>query len=130
MKFKLAEKETKQENVYEDPQAIGTEQYHRMNAFIKNFVATDGVAEMCKKLQCFWVMDIIVASLRKIKGKDEFFVVKVTRNGKGGADFSIEDDNGKTYAAQHIGYTDLKYDLKFYLSDDGELWVALLPSEY
>lgn len=130
MKFiKLTEKEIKQDNVYEDPQSSGTESYHRVSAFFKNFVATDGVAEMCHKLQCFWVMDIVSSYLPTLKGKDDFFTIKITRKDKG-CTFTADNGNGKIYVTQDIPYTDLTYDLKLFLSYDGELWVIMLPSEY
>lgn len=133
MKFKLTEKEIKQDNIYEDPQASGTEEYHRVSAIFKNFLATDGVAEMCKKLKCYWVMDVVASYLPEIKGKDDFFTVKVTRKEKG-ATFTIDNGSGKIYVTQDIPYTDLSYDLKMFLSieyrDDGIFWFILLPSEY
>jgi len=130
MKFNLSEakKKLEQENVYEDPQAIGTEGYHQIS-FIKSLVATDGVANMCTKLACFWVTDIIASYLPQLKGKDGFFTIKVTRTDKG-ATFTADDGNGKIYITQEIDYTDLTYDLKMFLVDSGEYWVVMLPSEY
>lgn len=127
MKFKLTEKE--QVNVYEDPQASGTEEWHRASPLIKNFVATDGIMEMCIKLKCFWVLDVVSSYLHTLKDKDDFFTVKVTREKNGGCQFVVRGD-GKIYATQDIPYTDLKYDLNLFLSYDGEHWIILLPSEY
>jgi hypothetical protein len=130
MKFTLTEKEIKQDNVYEDPQSSGTESYHRVSALFRTFVATDGVAEMCQKLKCFWVMDVVASYLPRLRNRDSFFTVKVTRDEKGGCQFTIDNGSGKIYVTQDIPYTDLTYDLKLFLSYDGELWVIMLPSEY
>lgn len=131
MKFTLAEKEIKQENVYEDPQSSGTEGYHRVSPFFRNFVATDGVAEMCQKLKCFWVMDVVASYLPRLKGKDTFFTIKITRDQEGkGCKFTADNGSGKIYVTQDIPYTDLTHDLKLFLAFDGEMWVIMLPSEY
>lgn len=113
---------------YEDPQAIGTTQYHRVSLGTL-MVVTDGILEMFNKLQCFWVGDIIASYIPKLKKLDCFFSVKVFVNDSK-AHIQFTDGNEKPIIAQEIPYTDLKENLHMFLENGGSHFVLLLPSEH
>lgn len=114
----------------EDPNADGTECYHRLFAFSKNFVATDGVANMCENLKCYWINDVIGSYLVTKRFSGSFYVAAFVINEDSTCDFILHDGNYNIKIHQHIPYTDLKENLKLFFCYDGTYWVLMLPSEY
>jgi hypothetical protein len=117
---------------YENPECIGTQSYHR-TTFIHSFVSTDGVIEMFKTLQCFWIGDVVASWLSDLKaaaGDGTFFVVKVIRSEGQGAHFTIDDGDGQVLISQSIEYTDLTQNVRLFLEYSDETWIMMLPSEY
>jgi hypothetical protein len=113
---------------YEDPQAIGTTQYHRTTLGAP-MVVTDGILEMFNKLRCFWVGDIVASHIPKLKKLDSFFAIKVfVKDCEGHVQFT--DGNDNPLIAQRIPYTDLKENLYMFLEDGGDNFVLMLPSEH
>jgi hypothetical protein len=117
---------------YENPECIGTQSYHR-TTFIHSFVSTDGVIEMFKTLQCFWIGDVVASRLPDLKvaaGDGTFFVVKVIRDDGQCAKFTIDDGDGRILISQKIEYTDLTQNVRMFLEYSDETWIMMLPSEY
>lgn len=114
----------------------GTERYHRFSPLFRNVLLTDGVKFLAESAGAYWLMDMIGSHLPSVP-KDESFVVasldKYGTDSGHAANFVLADDYpaGRTYAEQHIEYTDFPLEiLKLYVSFDGEYWAILLPSEY
>ena len=121
---------------YQDPQACGTNAYHKIGMF-GNIVGTDGVVEAFKKLNCFWIGDIIMSIIPKLrKHESTFFAVNVVRDKDSdidtdstGAMFYLHDGNYNIVYEQKIPYTDIEQSLHLYVSME-EMVIVLLPSEY
>ena len=116
----------KKTKFYQDPNAIGTEDYHRLG-FSKHILATDGVKEMCSQLKCYWLFDIIVSYGKKLGEMNSIYLF---RNDKGGATFYLTDGNEKILVTQEIEYTDITSDVHLFTQFDGSFHVVMLPSEY
>jgi len=116
---------------YEDPQAIGTENYYR-TSFIGNCIHTDGVEIMFQNLSCYWLGDIVVSYLPFLsKSNGCFFSVKVILKENSQAVFSIDDGNGNLLVTQEIPFTDLNENIHlFFQLDNSNHFVLMLPSEY
>lgn len=116
---------------YEDPQAIGTENYYR-TSFIGNCLHTDGVEIMFQKLSCYWLGDVVVSYLPFLtKSNEYFFSVKVVLKENSQAIFSIDDGNGNLLVTQAIPFTDLKENVHlFFQLNSAKNFVMMLPSEY
>lgn len=121
---------------YEDPQAIGSCEFHRFSPFARDLIATDGVVVMCETLRCFWFLDIIASYYGRLKRSADdstMWIAVFIRNDDGGGMFRIVDDipAHKHLVRQKVEYTDIRQDVKVYLCAN-ELggWTILLPSEY
>ena len=113
----------------------GTEAYHKVT--LGNIKATDGIAYLCQKAGCFWLMDIIasVQHLPKIQEHLSFIVWRIIKNEDNGAIVSAywDCEEDKSYSdtkllyRQEIKYTDFPLkEFEFYQIED----VVLLKSEY
>lgn len=112
----------------------GTESYHRVT-LTSRLLATDGAVYVFKELKCFWLSDTIASYLERLerfsKEFDEwFFVVKFHLSGNKSGIVEIEDGNCNSILKQKIPFTDLTKNLKFYLTNEGDKFICLLPSEY
>jgi hypothetical protein len=114
----------------------GTESYHRVTLSL-GFVllATDGAVYVFEELKCLWLADVIGSYLERLERfskefEEWFFVVKfhVSENETGIVE--IEDGNCNSILKQKIPFTDLTKNLKFYLTNEGDKFICLLPSEY
>ena len=126
------EKPIKNTEFYSDPHAIGTVHKYKSNGFAKDIVHTDGVKVMVEKLQCHWLLDIIVSYRREmIKSGETFITAKVIKNATGnGAKFTMDDGNGRVFITQRIPFTDITENVKLFVVYDGTYWTIMLPSEY
>jgi len=117
--------------VYKDITAFGgTSEYHRMPLY-NGFVYTDGVDEMAKKLNAYWVFDVIATNIIDLKVRQDFILVKVeTDLEDNSANLILDDGNGNVLRTQGIPFTDLKYSLKLYAVRGRDRYVILLPEEY
>ena len=115
---------------YTDPESIGTTQYHYLTLLAKmtKLVATDGVYIMCKRLECHWVLDLLAAL--KPGFWDTFYVAYVVKNDDGGFYLVLDDGNENIMYCKRYPFTDIKENLKLYLSLGEDMWVLMLPSEY
>lgn len=116
----------KEAKFYQDPNAIGTEGYHRLG-FSKEIIGTDGVKIMCSRLGCYWLFDVIVSHGKKLGETNSVYLF---RNDKNGATFYITDGNEKVLVTQEIDYTDITEDVQLFVQFDGIFHVVMLPSEY
>lgn len=112
---------------YTDPQAYGTIEYHRLT-HVHGLIGTDGVAELCKIKECFWVNDVIGSTIQNFS--DSFGVALFIVNEDNSCDFLIHDGNYNLFIHKHIPFTDLKSNIKLFLCKDSNGWVLMLPSEY
>jgi hypothetical protein len=114
----------------------GTSAYHRMFAFCRAFVVTDGVKYFVEQAEAHWLIDVVGSHIPKIaKTRDYFFTVELNVNKKRENDgiFAIfhEISGKKTRTAtQNIPYVDLPSgEYKFFLFREKELFIMICPSE-
>jgi hypothetical protein len=112
--------------------AIGTEGYTR-HPLNRNLVSTDGVDQLAKDADCFWLIDAI-ASYRRIE-EFQFWKLLVDLENQS-AVLTMQEDNDKPeLVRQEIEYTSFPLDsVEFYVelgSIDGEnpIFVLMLPTE-
>jgi hypothetical protein len=104
----------------------GTSQYWKHPLSTK-FVYTDGVRELAKLGEAFWLIDVITShQINPILKSVYLQVWKLEKDSEGGCKVSCYDDT-EYVLHQDIPYTDFPYDY-------GEIWVIdnvlLLPNEY
>lgn len=125
-------------------QFIGTETWHR-HPFNRRLLHTDGVQYFADKAEAHWFIDLIALGANGRRGpvpsavpnKDTFAVVLLTsKNGSGSVEVRSDyDEHDKTVGEKlyktNIEFTDCPAGVwKFFLQDDGEHTVLMLPSEY
>jgi hypothetical protein len=105
--------------------------YYRFNNFARNYVATGNLMNFCETNSCMWILDCVISYAPQLQDKDYLQIVTVTRVPNSlKAVFKIEDEINGLLVEQHISYTDLEEDVKFWIVQQGDQWVCLLPSEY
>ena len=108
-------------------QFCGTEQYHKLT--LGSLKGTDGVAYLCERVSCYWLIDIIasVQPMLKRKGGDEFQVWTLKVNLKDHtAVVRCSDGNENELYVQEIGYTDFPLEeIVLFCTND----VVMLPGE-
>lgn len=122
---------------YQDPYAIGSVEFFRLNPLMDWAIATEGVVGMCNKLSCFWLFDAFMSHIPGIRKRHPeaftmgFLVGKLILNETGnGARLTIDDGNGNVLAVQPIPYTDIPENVQLFIQNNGQGWTAMLPSEY
>lgn len=118
-------------------QFTGTEMYHKHSIGGQYVLLTDGAAYLAEHARCYWLMDIIVSVLDKLR-EDWFADVTLTvdvvvRTAR----VEITDGSGEGAAIyeQAIEYTDFPLEsIQLYVCDTewdgGVKKVVMLPSEY
>lgn len=108
----------------------GTERYHRVNQFVRRFLATDGVQE-CAETGCYWLTDIFATELPKLLQVGELGVITVlVKDSKANMRMETDDDKPAVWT-KHVSYTNMpEGSWVFYISNDGEHTICLLPTEY
>ena len=114
---------------YTDPQADCTTNYYYISGLAKlaRLVVTDGIKIMCERLNCYWVVDHLVSLIPFLTGA--FYVVYVVKNSDDSFYFILDDGNENIKHCKRHPYTNIKENLKLFLSAD-EQWVLYLPSEH
>lgn len=122
----------------------GTETYRR-HPLNPRVLHTDGVEHFAYAAGAYWFIDAIALGIygrpgpvpQAIPNKDSFGVVLLrSAGGKGSievrSDYDEDDDScGDRLWYEHLEFTDCPEGTwRFYLIDDGEHAVLLLPSEY
>jgi len=114
---------------YTPPGFYGTAEYHRPT-LAKRFIATDGVMFVFEEQKCYWLSDVMASYMKKYDAHESwFFTVDVVVKGST-CDVVITDGNYNVVVKQHIGFTDLEKNLRFFIAQQDDLWVCMLPSEY
>jgi len=114
---------------------IGTEHWFR-HSINKKMLYTDGVkffAENAGDSGGYWFLDkVAIEILPLVVSKKQYFVVlTIEVKEDNTANISVTDGNDHWIASYDIVYTDMQAGVwKFYLQDDIEHAVLLLPSEY
>lgn len=129
---------------HELTQFTGTEKWHR-HPLNPRVLHTDGVEHFAYKARAYWFIDAIALGIygqpgpvpQAIPKKDSFGVVLLkSAGGKGSievrSDYDENDEScGKRLWFEALEFTDAPEGTwKFYLIDDGEHTVLLLPGEY
>lgn len=116
---------------YTPPGFIGTAEYHQVT-LSKRFIATDGAAFVFEEQKCYWLSDVLASYMKRYDTYDSYFYVVdvVVDLKKNSCDVVITDGNRHVIANQHIGFTDLQKNLRFYIAQQDTYWVCMLPSEY
>lgn len=119
----------------------GTMQYHYLS-FMRNIKATDGMAYLCEKAKCYWVIDIVasVQDVPLVIKHQKFLVWRIIKSKTGGgcyveAYWDCEEDGtysvSKLAWTQKLGSTDFPFDQ---LGDEFEFYqigdVVLLTGEH
>ena len=114
---------------YTDPEADCTTNYYytSMVAQSARVAVTDGINIMCERLNCYWVVD----NLASIQPRfcDTFYVVYVVKNADSSFYLILEDGNGNIMYSKRHPYTNIKKNLRLFLSYDNAQWLLYLPSE-
>lgn len=126
-------------NFYSDPQAYGTEQYYK---HFESLLYTDGIKNMCDKLGCYWLIDIIFSYHHRLKQLVQhqkfYFIIELIRREDdekypASADFYItvrgEEKESFNTIHQFIEFTDIEYDVQIPMSWDGNYFITSLWSE-
>jgi hypothetical protein len=108
-------------------QAIGSEAYHAFSTIPGFPVITDGVLELAKAAECFWLLDVIGSHQLNRNLDPAFQVWKLTLNHEDKSAAVRGYNDTKLVTTQHIPYSDFPLDeVKLYLCNG----VIMLPSEY
>ncbi|MDD2762319.1 MAG: hypothetical protein PHH11_18725 [Methylomonas sp.] len=116
-------------------QFTGTEQWYR-HSLNKRMLYTDGVRYFAKnggELGAYWLLDNTALEICPLldRSNQAFGVVSVIVNLDHSADIIVTDGNGVQLLRLDINFTDLQNgEWRFYLIEEGDHRVMLLPSEY
>ena len=111
-----------------------TQNYWKFSPLFRNLVLTDGMQYLCESAQSFWLVDIVGSILCEKKTVSYFkrqspVSIRIKLNGKGGATVSVGNEK-KPFYVQEISYTDFPLqEFEFYVGDNGDFFVAMIPSE-
>lgn len=107
--------------------SIGTSDYTRHPL---GFLYTDGIEELCSKLKCWWVLDVIGSYLPRMrKMQEESFIWRLSVLNNRATIYCL-GYSGEVLLWQDIEYTDQNdgyMDIK--IADNGDFWIACLPIE-
>ena len=113
---------------YTDPEAVSITNHY----FIKDMgelsllLFSDGICGMYRKLNCFWVVDMVASIVPRLT--ETFYTVYVVKKKDNSFYFMLKEANGEIAYCQHHRFTDLKENLRLCLTK-GKQWVLSLPSE-
>ena len=117
-------------------QFTGTEHWYR-HPINKRVIYTDGAkffAENAGMSGGYWFIDKVAIEICPLLSDKKQFFATLTLQvdpDEHSALIQVGDGNGDTLATFEICYTDVQPgEWRFYLQDDIEHWVLLLPSEY
>jgi hypothetical protein len=107
--------------------SMGTTEYHKFSPFPKFPVVTDGVIEVAKAAECYWLLDMIGGSQKNPKLDKNFQVWKLTVDWHDRSAVLRGYNDTTLIMTEKIAYTNFPLeDFKVYLIDG----VILLPNEY
>lgn len=106
---------------------------------VPKFIYTDGVRELAQAASCFWLLDLLAIPLLKAVKEDpnansgSMVIIKLTKyslGAKATLEASSADDT-PPFWTYDVGWTDFPLDsLMLYAQWDGDVLIAILPSEY
>ena len=114
---KLQEKED-----YYDPNFYGTSVYYKSMFGLKY---TESIKSFATEYEAYWLIDLIGSYFKKLRAY-EFLVITVDVKGDEAVMTVREDTDMPIILKKNIDYTDLKVNVKFYLTND----VLMFPSDY
>lgn len=136
---------TPQELQNELAQFTGTETWYR-HPFNRRLLYTDGAKYFVEHAKAYWFLDLIAIGANghrppvpnAIPNKNDFGIVLLTSTGaEGHVEIYSDSEEDGTYSKdkrlfrERLEFTDCPEGVwKFFLIDDGEHTVLLLPSEY
>ena len=108
-------------------QATGTDSHHETYSLPSYPVLTDGVLNVARTTECFWLIDLIYSHQINQRLDKSFQVWKLQVSPKDHSAVVRRYNDQTLIVTQKIPYTDFPLDeIKLYLIDG----VILLPSEY
>jgi hypothetical protein len=114
----------------------GTTAYYQMTLY-PNVLATDGIKYLAEQCKCFWLVDLIAATLNSsdVYKDDGMAFFKLIRNDDSSLTILVDDGNDNLYKTIVISTTDFPLDnFTIYAGltevNEGVAWVIMLPSEY
>lgn len=111
---------------------IGTSAYHRVNFFIKKFIATDGIVDYLEKAQCFYLADKLAleAYPKIIQRPHDTYYMKIVVGPKGSMAITIKDwQDELVYLGSYRRSTHPEGEFSSVIGWDGEYVVWCLHSE-
>jgi hypothetical protein len=123
------EQQIRKQDYFEPAGFYGTTAYWRPT-LSKRFLATDGAIFVFRELKCFWVADIISSYINIYDEHESWFFVVDVLVGHSKATVVITDGNYNVVVEQKIEFTDLKKNLRFFVAEQDNDYVCMLPSEY
>lgn len=108
----------------------GANQFFR-HGLVRSFVFSDGVNE-CAQAGCMWLVDIAATEVPKVLNeKDESLGCLVANVRGGGAVLRLTGSGDVVLWTKRVPYTDMPDgDWTFYIADESDKRVMILPSEY
>ena len=107
---------------YYDPEFNGTSRYFKNILGLKY---TESVKYFAEEHGAFWLVDMIGSYLNKLR-KYSFLIIYLDVKGDEAVLTAKEDTDMPIILKKNIDFTDLKVNVKFYLSDG----VLMFPSDY
>ena len=108
-------------------------QFWTRHPFNRRFLYTDGVKHVAEKARAYWLLDILATEIagKVIHVRECFGVVKLAVKDRKAALTVKDDEPGRALYRRDIAFTDFPAgDWTFYLVEDGEHAVLMLPGEY
>lgn len=107
---------------YYDPNFYGTSVYYKSMFGLKY---TESIKSFATEYEAYWLIDLIGSYFKKLRAY-EFLVITVDVKGDEAVMTVREDTDMPIILKKNIDYTDLKVNVKFYLTND----VLMFPSDY
>jgi len=125
---------TKNARFYRDQNANGTERYYMHNDCF-NIWSTDGIKNMCYKLKCDWLLDVIVNNYDLIKEQNKMLRCEILHDTKTSVIFYFLDGLYNIIKEQKIENIELDFDVILYiaphrLDENNCKFIIMLPTEY
>lgn len=102
------------------------------HSLARNVIYSDGVQDLAET-GVYWALDIFATELPKMMRRHEEYMLVITIGVKGsGARITATGSGDKVLPwSRDIDWTDMpEGDWLFYMSDDGDTFTIILPSEY
>lgn len=106
----------------------GANEYFR-HPLVPSFLYTDGVKD-CAEAGCYWLLDILATELKVPVGEMAVVTVRV-KGSTANIRAELYDDQNPPALSKQVPFTDMPEGVWFfYINNDGQRRICILPSEY